>query len=88
MVWSHEVAGKGCIHTENSQIASIGAISTSTYHTKQLNAYPTSSASVFVNYSWLLACPRKIELVKDHPNTHGHLTSSETSHRKNILGTF
>ena len=75
MVWSHEVAGKSCIHTENSHIASIGAISTSTYHTKQLNAYPTSSASVFVNYNWLLACPRKIELVKDHPNTHGHLTS-------------
>ena len=74
MVRSHEMAGKVYIHTENSQIVSIGAISTSTYHTKQLNAYPSSPASLFVNYNWLSACPMKTELVKDHPNTHERLT--------------
>ena len=38
VVGSHEVAGKDYIHTENSEMASIGVIYTSTYHTKQLNA--------------------------------------------------
>ena len=33
---SHEVVGRGYIHTENSQMASIEAIFTSAYHTKQL----------------------------------------------------
>ena len=80
------MAGKGCIHTENSQIVvSIDAISTSTYHTKQLNAYPSSLARFFVSYNWLSACPMKIELVKDHPNTHGRLTGLRNKLQKNIL---
>ena len=85
MVWSHKAAGKGCIHTENSQIVSIGAISTSTY---QLDAYPSSSASLFVNYSWLSACPRKIKLVQDHPNTHWCLTSLRNKPQKYHLEQF
>ena len=82
------MAGKGCNHTENSQIVSIGAISTSTYHTKQLNAYPSSLPSLFVNYIWLSACPRKIELVKDHLNTHGCLTGLRNKPQKKHLGQF
>ena len=37
VVGSHEVAGKTYVNSENSQMASIGAIFTSTYHIKQLN---------------------------------------------------
>ena len=47
------VAGKGYVNTENSQMVSIGAIFTSTYHTKQLNPWPNSLASCVVNYSWV-----------------------------------
>ena len=44
-VGSHEVAGKGYVFTKTNQMASIGVIFTSTYHTKQLNPWPNSSAS-------------------------------------------
>ena len=37
-------------------MASIGVIFTSTYHTKQLNLWPNSSASRVVNYNQLYAC--------------------------------
>ena len=53
---SHEVAGKSSVFTKTSQMASIGAIFTSTDHTKQLNPWPNSPASRVVNYSWLSAC--------------------------------
>ena len=53
---SHEVASKGYVFIKTSQMASIGAIFTSTYHTKQLNPWPNSSASRVVNYSRLSAC--------------------------------
>ena len=39
-IGNHEVAGKGYINTENSQMVSVGAIYTFTYHTKQLNPWP------------------------------------------------
>ena len=55
-VGSHEVAGKGYVLTKTSQMASIGVIFTSTYHTRQLNPWPNSSASRVVNYSQLSAC--------------------------------
>ena len=41
---SQEVTGKGYINIENSQMASTGAILTSTNHTKLLNPWPNSSA--------------------------------------------
>ena len=66
---------KGYVNTEKSQIAFIGVIFTSTYHTKQLNPWPNSSASCVVNYSWLSACQGDMEPFKDHPSTHGCLTS-------------
>ena len=46
-VGSHEVESKGYVNTENSQMAFIGTIFTSTYHTiaKQLNSWPNSTAS-------------------------------------------
>ena len=53
---SHKVVGKGYVLTKTSQMASIGVIFTSTYHTKQLNPWPNSSASRVVNYSRLSAC--------------------------------
>ena len=56
VVGSHEVVNKGYVNTENSQMASIGVIFSSTYHTKQLNLWANSSASHAVKYSWLSAC--------------------------------
>ena len=38
---SHKVMGKGYGNIENSQMASIGAIFTSKYQTKQLKPWPT-----------------------------------------------
>ena len=45
---SHEVAGKSYFFTKTSQMGSFGVIFTSTYHTKQLNPWPNSSASCVV----------------------------------------
>ena len=56
-------------------MASIGAIFTSTYCTKQLNPWPNSSASCVVNYSRLSACQGDIRPFEGDPNTRGHLTS-------------
>ena len=70
-------------------MASIGAIFTSTYHTRQLNPWPNSSASRVVNYSQLSAC---------HAGDCSHLKvtralvdvlqASETSHSKSSPGNF
>ena len=56
-------------------MASIGVIFTSTYHTKQLNPWPNSSASRVVNYSRLSACQGDMGPFEGNPNTCGHLTS-------------
>ena len=37
------------------------AFFTSTYHTKHLNPWPSSSASYVVNYNWLSACQGEME---------------------------
>ena len=42
VVWSHKVAGKCFISTENGQMASIGDIFSSVYH---INTHPPSLAS-------------------------------------------
>ena len=47
---------EGSVFTKTSQMASSGAIFTSTYHTKQLNPWPNTPASRVVNYSRLSAC--------------------------------
>ena len=49
---SHEVAGKGYINIENSQLASIGAIFTSTYYTKQQIHGQTHHSVMW----WITAC--------------------------------
>ena len=72
---SHEVAGKGYVFTKTSQMASIGVIFTSTYHTKQLNPWPNSSASRVVNYSQLSACQGDMQPFEGDPYTGGRLTS-------------
>ena len=73
---SHEVAGKGYDFTKTSQMASIGAIFTSTYyHTKQLNPWPNSSASRVVNYIWLSACQEDMEPFEGDPSPRERLTS-------------
>ena len=54
MVGNCEVVRKGYVNTENSQMASNGSIFIFTYHTKQLNPWPKSSASHMVNYSGCL----------------------------------
>ena len=56
-------------------MTSVGAIFTSTYHTKQLNQWPNSSASRVVNYSRLSACQGDMESFEGDPSTRGRLTS-------------
>ena len=85
---SHEIVGKDCIFTKTSQMASIGVIFTSTYHTKQLNPWPNSSASRVVNCSQLSACQGDMQPFEGDPYTRGRLTASETSHSKSSLGNF
>ena len=74
-VGSHKVAGKGYVFTKTSQMASIGAIFTSTYHTKQLTTWPNSSARCVMNYSRLSAYQGDMQLFEGDPSTHGGLTS-------------
>ena len=62
---SHEVAGKGYVNTENSQITSIGAIFSSTHHTKKVNRWSNSLANSVVNYSLLSAYAGEKEPFKD-----------------------
>ena len=69
------MAGKGYIFTKTGQMAPIGAIFISTYHTKQLNPWPRSSASCVVSYSWLSACQGDMQPFEGNPRTRGHLTS-------------
>ena len=55
---SHKVADKGQIFTKTIQMVSIGAIFTSTFHTKQLNPWPNSPVSQvkwWVTAGYLLA---------------------------------
>ena len=64
-------------------MAFIGTIFTSTYHTKELNPWPNSSARCVVNYSWLSACQgdmKPFEALMDVWQT------SETSHNKSSSG--
>ena len=72
---SHKVAGKGHVFTKTSQMASIGVIFTSTYHTKQLNPWPNSSASRVVNYSQLSACQGDMQPFEGILYTRGRLIS-------------
>ena len=72
MVGSHKVAGKSSVNTVYSQIALIVAILSYTYHTKQLNPWPTCCVVV---YCWLSTHPGKIKLLKVHPSICAHLTS-------------
>ena len=69
------MVGKGYVFTKTSKMASIDAIFTSTYHTKQLNPWPNSLASRLVNYSRLSACQGDIEPFEGNPSTRGRLTS-------------
>ena len=59
-VGSQEVAGKGYVFSNNSQITIIGAIFTSTCHTKQPNPWTNSLASCVMIHSRLFACQGNI----------------------------
>ena len=72
---SHEVVGKGYVFTKTSHMASIGAIFTSIYHTKQLKPWPNQSASRVVSYKQLSACQGNTQPFEGEPSTHGHLKS-------------
>ena len=65
------MVGKGNVFTKNSQMASIGAIFTSTYHTKQLNPWPNSSVSRVVNHSQLSAYHGKMGPFEGLPSIRG-----------------
>ena len=78
---SHKVVNISSNKTENNQMASIGAIFSSTYYTKQLNPWPTPPASCVAD---LPAFPGKIEPVKYYPSIRGCLTSLRNSYSKQI----
>ena len=63
--WGATVTGKGYVNIKNNQMASIGAIFTSAYHTKQLNPWTNTSAGYVVNYSLLPACQGEMEPFED-----------------------
>ena len=67
-------------------MASIGVIFTSTYHTKQLNPWPNSSASRVVNYSWLSACQGDMQPFEGDPYTRGRLTSLRNKPQQKLPG--
>ena len=81
---SHEVVGKGYVFTITTQMASIGAIFTSMYHTKQLSSWPNSSASRVLDYSRLSACQGDMQPFEGNSSTCGCLTS----HSKSSPGNF
>ena len=85
---SHEVVGKGYVFTKSSQMASIGVIFTSTYHTKQLNPWPNSSASRVVNYSQMSACQRDMQPFEGNPYTRGCLASLRNKPQQSSPGNF
>ena len=66
----------GYVFTKNSQMISIGAIFTSTCHTKQLNPWPNSSASCVVIHSRLSACQGNMGPFKGYLSTRGCQTGS------------
>ena len=70
---SHKVVGKGYINTKYNYMASIGAIFTFPYHTKQLNPWPNLSASCVVNHSRLSACQGEMTPFEDDLNLCGCL---------------
>ena len=69
-------------------MTSIGAIFTFTYHTKQLNPWPNSSASRVVNYSRLSACQGDMESFEGDPSTRGRLTSLRNKPQQKQPGQF
>ena len=85
---SHKVVGKRYVFTRTSQMASIGTIFTSTYHTKQLNPWPNSPSSRVVNYSRLTAFQGDMEPFKGNSSTHGCLTNLSNKPQQSSLGNF
>ena len=65
------MGGKSYVFTKNNQMTSIGAIFTSTCHTKKLNPWSNSSANRIVIHSWLSACQGKMGPFKGHLGTRG-----------------
>ena len=63
MVGTHEVAGKDYVNTENSQMASIDAIFTSTYHTKQLCKSMAKFILSYGELQWAICLTRRDEII-------------------------
>ena len=80
------MAGKGYVFTTNSQMTSIGAISTSICHTKQLNPWTNSSANRVLIHSQLSTCQGKMEPFEGHASTLGCQTGlRKKSERKQTV---
>ena len=69
-------------------MTSIGAIFTSTYHTKQLNPWPNLSTNHVVNHSQLSACQGGMEPVEKHLNARGRPTSLRNKPQQKQTGNF
>ena len=87
-VGSYEVTDKGHVFTKTNQMASIAAIFTSTYHTKQLNQCLNSSASRVVNYNRLSACQGDVEPFEGNPRTRRHLKRLRNKLQQSSPGNF
>ena len=85
---SQVVEDRGYVFTKNSQMASIGAIFTSTHHTRQLNPCQNSSANRMVNYSQPSAYQGEMEPFEDCPSTSGCLTSLKNKPQQKQPNTF
>ena len=85
---SHKVASIDYIWTENSQMTSVSAISTSTYHTKQLNPWPNSEVNCVMNHSRLSACQWEMEPFEGDLSLVHIRQASETSHTQSSLDNF
>ena len=82
------MAGSSDFKTEQSQMVSIEALLSSTYHKMELNQCTKSLASCVAISSLLSACQGKMEPFKEHLDTRGHLTGPRNSHAKSRLIIF
>ena len=84
---SSKVTGKSYVFTKTHQMASIGAIFTSTSH----KAAKFMAKLISQSYSELqptVCLPRDMQPFEGNPSTHGHLTSLRNESQQNSSGNF
>ena len=82
------MTGKSYVFSKTSQMASLGAIPTIAYYTKQPNPWPNSPASQVVNYSCCLLVKGICRQLKATRTLVDVWQASETSHSKSSPNVF